>query len=321
MASQTGQASIEWTGLVLLVGLALAAVVAFAPVIDGRAYGGALTHAIVCAVRGRCDDGAIRLSAAYPPADAELLRRFAPNIVYEPGERSLPVDFRVCRSRDCADAPDDRDLDAHSSSAGGVRAAAFTHVAHRDGETFLQYWFYYPDSDSHFPGSHELYDAIPFSDRAAAAVTGKRRYPGFHRDDWEGYQVRVDDEGNARVRATSHNGYQACKETQCHNRWTAWTGWTRVSEGSHAGHIPLETEWVSDGPRRRRRGPASRHVAGYRTLLPGRDLHERTTTAAGLELIPIETLPAEVREGSRFDSITPPWEKEVFDDPASSSTG
>src|SRR3954470_8831088 len=137
------------------------------------------------------------------------------------------------------------------------------------------------------------------------------------RQDWEGYQVRLAGDGHADVRATSHHGYQGCKETQCSNHWIAWTGWTRVSMGSHAGHIPYETQWRYDG--RRHHGPPHRHVVGYRPLYPGRDLHERTTSAAGLRLIPIETLPPAVLQ-TGFGKIAPPWLKEVYVDPLSDST-
>jgi hypothetical protein len=60
-------------------------------------------------------------------------------------------------------------------------------------------------------------------------------------------------------------------------------------------------------------------VLGYRPLLPGRDLNERTTSAAGLDLIPIETLPPAARR-THFDGITPPWLKEVYVDPLSNRT-
>ena len=119
----------------------------------------------------------------------------------------------------------------------------------------------------------------------------RQDYPGHHPDDWESVQVRIDATGAARMRASSHSWYQGCKESECKNRWTPWTGWSRVSYGSHAGHIPL----------------------------PARDPEERTTTAAGVRVVPIESL-SESERATEFD-VTPPWEKQVFFDPRSDSTG
>jgi len=306
---EAGQATVEWTGLVTLVAVAFTALVAFVPAIDGRSAGSWLAHTILCAVRGGCAAaGGDALAAAYGRSDAELVRRYAPNIVYEPGTYTLPVDFRRCRSHRCSDAPDDQTLDATRSTHTGEPAAAFTHVVRRGGETFIQYWLYYPDSTTGFRGTRRAWDKSPLI-RAG-------RYPGFHPDDWEGYQVRIGGDGEARVRASSHHWYQGCKERQCRNRWIGWTGWTRVSRGSHAGHIPYRTQWGVHPARRR--GPASRHVEGYRPRLPGRDLRERTPSAAALELVPIETLPADAL-ATEFE-VTPPWLKEVYSDPLSDST-
>src|SRR3954468_20672715 len=124
MAYERGQASVEWMALVLLVALVLGALVAFVPVVDGRSLGSSLAHAIVCAARGDCDRGNDALVDAYGASDAELLRRFSPNVVYEPGTRTLPVDFRRCRSHACSDAPDDPALDTARSNRG-IPAAAF----------------------------------------------------------------------------------------------------------------------------------------------------------------------------------------------------
>src|SRR3954451_9318077 len=183
MLCERGQATIEWTAVVMLVALTLGAAVAFLPAVDGRSFGSFLAHAIVCAGRGGCYDGDRALATAYGPADAELVRRFAPNVVYEPGTHTLPVDFRSCRSHTCSDAPDDPWLDTARSNRG-VPAAAFTHVVRRDGSTYLQYWFYYPDSNSVLGPSSAVWNHSPL---VLAA-----RYPGFHEDDWEGYQVRLD---------------------------------------------------------------------------------------------------------------------------------
>jgi hypothetical protein len=256
--------------------------------VDGRSFGGFIVHRLVCAVRGGCDDGDAALAGTYGKSDAQLLRRHAPGIVYEPGERELPVDYRECRKAACSNAPDDRDLDAHRTDSGR-RATVYTRVIRRHGSTYLQYWLYYPDSNSTFAGSDRLWRALqaPLPGRASP-------YPGFHLDDWEGYHVRIDRRGRVAVRATSHGHFQWCKHRRCRNRWGAPTGWTRVSRGSHAGHIPLER-------------------------LPGRDLRERTTTAEGLRLVPLESIDRR-RYRRRAARIRPPWQKRVYRHPEDHSS-
>src|SRR3954451_3177252 len=125
MRGESGQAAVEWTGLVLLVALVLGVAGAAGLHMDGRSLGGFLAHRMLCAVRGGCHDGA--LARAYGRAAAELVRARAPDLVYEHGEPSLPVDYRECRSRRCSDAPDDHELDAQRTSAGR-RATAFVHL-------------------------------------------------------------------------------------------------------------------------------------------------------------------------------------------------
>jgi hypothetical protein len=286
------------------------------PNVDGRSFGGFLTHRIVCAVKGGCDDGAAALAGTYGTRDATLLRRHAPDLVYEPGEAQLPVDWRECRARRCADAPDDRDLDAHRSHSGR-RATLFTRVVRRGGRTYLQYWLYYPDSNSTVAGSDKLWRGITRTRLGRGILGGKAPYPGFHRDDWEGYQVRVDRDGRVAVRSTSHGHYQHCKHAQCHNRWGPPTGWTRVSRGSHAGHIPLRSQvrGLRLGgrlPPFGLRRPILTHR--HRPSLPGRDLRERTTTSEGLRLVPLESMDRRRYRRLR-KSIRPPWRKRVYRHP------
>jgi hypothetical protein len=275
MQSERGQASVEWVGLLLLVSVALAAALAFVPAVDGRPLGAALARALVCAVKHDCHVGGAALQEAYGERDAGLVRANAPNIAYEPGTLALPVDYRRCRSHRCADAPDDRDLDAHRTR-NGVRATAFTHVVHRGGKTYVQYWLYYPDSPSTFMHSHGILKTLGIKD------------PAFHPDDWEGYQVRIDATGTKSVRATKHGGYTWCKGHIWHNRCERWgppNGWTRVSRGSHAGHIP--------------------------DRVPGTGVRERSTTAPGIHLVPLETLDHHTYK-PLSGGIKPPWTKEVY---------
>jgi hypothetical protein len=288
--SERGQAALEWVGLVLVVSLACgAAVAAGAGVVDGRSFGAEVARAVVCAVRGGCHDGDDALREAYGERTAALVRQHLPSLVYEPRTRTLPVDYRDCRSHRCSDAPDEERLDVHRGRGArglrGARATVFTRVVRDGGETFLQYWLYYPDSTSTWMGSAGLWN------RTIGRAAGVD-YPGYHRDDWESVQVRIDDAtGAAHMRASSHHAYQGCKERRCRNRWVRFGGWSRVSYGSHAGHIPL----------------------------PAPDPDERTTTAAGVRVVPLETLPA----ADRFHEfeVTPPWEKRVYTDPRTDSTG
>jgi hypothetical protein len=305
MGLERGQATVEWTALVLLVALVVGGLVAAGVHVDGRSFGGLLVHRIVCAAQGGCDDGRAALAAAYGERDAALVRAYAPSIVYERGTFALPIDFRRCRSHRCADAPDDRDLDVHRSARGGLPATAFTHVVHRGGETFIQYWLYYPDSVTTLGGLKGAW---------SRAGGGRLPFGLEHRDDWESYQVRIDPEGHARSRASSHRGHTSCKQHPCEGTWLPVTGWTRVSRGSHSGHVPwsVELEWGRD--------PLHASGArGRRPLYPGLDMRERTSTAARLRLVPLETL--DRRGYERLDpGISPPWEKRVYRDPTARGT-
>ena len=53
--SELGQATIEWVALVLACALALGALAAFGPSVEGRSFGASLAHRMVCAVRAGCD--------------------------------------------------------------------------------------------------------------------------------------------------------------------------------------------------------------------------------------------------------------------------
>ena len=292
MGEESGQATIEWTGLVLLVSLAFAALLAFGPRVDGRSFGAWLTHQIVCAVKGGCGPGDDELAAAYGAEDAELVRRYSPNIAYEPGTLTLPIDWRKCRVHTCSDASPDRGVDVARSRAGAP-ATAFTHLVRRGGRTYLQYWFYYPDSTT----VH------------GAGVAPKSKRLGYHADDWEAYEVRIGGDGEVDARATAHGSWRnrkgapdgvrwlidrapAAERYPCELRncgeWGRWTGWTRVTRGSHAGHIPDD----SSG--------------------------ERTTSGGRLRLVPLET----VDRGAyvAYGEIKPPWEKDAYSDPEEDSS-
>jgi hypothetical protein len=318
MSAERGQAGVELVALVAVVGLAFGAMLAALAGaegrwVDGRAVGGFLSHHLACAVSRRCDDAERELVRAYGERDAALVRELAPHLVYERGERQLPVDWRRCRRPACALAPDDPGLDSHRTDAG-LRATAFTRVVRRNGRLYVGYWLYYPDSNTTLAGSDRLWERSWLLPRIRELVAGTPDYPGYHRDDWEGVLVRLDPDGSTWVRASSHGRFQGCR--WCGDEWVRGAGWVRVSRGSHAGHVPFRAE-PRTYPRHLPRVP--RHVppAGRPRRIPeipGRDLQERSTTGEGLRLIPLET---HDRRGyrPRDPGVKPPWRKRAYADP------
>jgi hypothetical protein len=247
---------------------------------------------LICAVRLTEDcrnEPALR--AAHGAEIAALLRDHVPALLYEDGMRTLPVDFRVCRSDACAEGAGSG---AVARTRQGLRIAAFTHAVDcrrghvagtqewggdcsgaRAGNLYLQYWLYYPGSAT-AEGSTPLRGSI----RRLSSAVGHSTY---HPDDWEGYQVRVGPQRTS-VRATSHHGY---------NGWQPDGERYYISGGSHAGR-PL--------PR------PTRASIGLR--LP--PVTARGTKDGQLVLIPLETLPD--RDRYSF-AISPPWRKRVWFDP------
>src|SRR4051794_29679466 len=104
MSSERGQASVEWIGLLLVLSLAFAALVAFVPAVGGRALGAAGARALGCAGKRGCQGGGFALRRAYGERDAALVRANPPSIAYERGVLTLPIDYRRCRSHRCSDA-------------------------------------------------------------------------------------------------------------------------------------------------------------------------------------------------------------------------
>jgi hypothetical protein len=235
--AEDGQATVEWTALLLVLAVLFAGLAYAVSRAEGWRMGEGIVHAIACAVGAGCDDeGADALARAYGDETAKLVRRYSPNVAYERRSAELPIDFRRCRKLDCSNGPDDADEIDRSSA--GLPVTAFTRVIDRrpaGGPLYVQYWFYYPES---FSGG-------------IGRMLG-HRWPGYHPDDWEGYQVRVGPGGPATARATAHGGYGS--------GWSRWTGWYRVSGGSHAGQ-------VADG-----------------------STGERTTRSSGLALAPLERM-------------------------------
>ena len=210
--SQAGQATIEWSALLLALVFALAALTVVVARTEAWGLGERIVHALTCAVEGGCDERD-SLDLAYGGELADAVRSHAPNIVYERRSAALPIDFRRCRETECSDGPAaPRAIDRSNS---GLPVTAFTRVLdrrERGGALYIQYWFYFPES---FTGG-------------IGRIFGDK-WPGYHPDDWEGYQVRVSAGGAVTARASAHGEYAS--------EWSASAGWYRVSGGSHAGHV------------------------------------------------------------------------------------
>jgi hypothetical protein len=212
MRGENGQATVEWSALGLMLALLFANAGFAVARTDAWGFGEGIVHSISCALQGGCDERD-SLELAYGEDVAALVRRYSPNVSYERDSAALPVDFRRCRKTECSDGSDAATEVVRSRA--GQPVTAFTRVVDRrsgGGPLYLQYWFYYPESFSGGIGRM-------FGDS----------WPGFHPDDWEGYQVRVSPGGVVSARATAHGGYGA--------GWREWTGWYRVSGGSHAGQL------------------------------------------------------------------------------------
>ncbi len=308
---ERGQASPEWIGLVMVVALFLAGLLALlAPFPIGALLARTLGSNLICAVE-RSDScrQVPELAAAYGDELAGLVRDHAPAIFSEKGMRVLPIDYRSCRSASCADAAEGGVV---ARSGDGDPATAFVHVidcrpgtvapfaglnspedcrGSRAGNLYLQYWLYYPESAT--------LRGLP--------VVGRR---GYHEDDWESYQVRIGPGGGADARASSHHGYdygggtgnwgsdagigplRAASDALGLHRPGGWgpeTGMIVVSGGSHAGNVSSP--------------PCC-----------------RLTPPARLSLVPLE--PVAAGEGIRpHFAIPPPWRKHVWVDPEAGDTG
>ena len=249
-ARDAGQSTVEWLGLVLLVTVLVLALASIAGArLPGLALARALADRLICAAGlGGESCGplpASELAIAYGADLAATVRREAPTIAYEEGMRALPVDFRSCREDPCSMGAAEGEV---VGSEQGEAVTLFVHVVdcrpdpapalrqrevdcsgERAGKLYLQYWAYYPGSQS------------------LRALPGDA---GFHRDDWESLQLRIGDHG-ADARASSHHGYNY--EGGVGN-WFSDAGLTKraawgpargryyVSGGSHAGHA-----WQRDG--------------------------------------------------------------------------
>jgi hypothetical protein len=310
---ERGQAAVEWVGLVAMVALLLLALVTAAR-LPGTALARAMASRMLCAVAmadGCGDEPA--LIAAYGTEVGKLVRRHMPTILFERGSRAMPVDFRRCRSSSCGDGSA-RGL-AHKTDFG-LPVTAFVHVidcreveggsalhvsgpgswsgadcsGSRAGNLYLQYWTYYADSAT--------LRGVPIAGEA-----------GYHRDDWEGVQIRIAPDGQIDERASSHHGYNYVQSV--------------ANAGSDAGIGPLSDAAQAIGARPRDGwGPETRllvvsggsHAGNTNAFLN----IDRVTPGRRVHLVALE--PIAVEEGATRFAISPPWRKRAWRDPEAEGT-
>jgi hypothetical protein len=294
MASERGQGTVEWVGLVALVSLAMLVLVAAGARVPGAPLARALADHILCAasLADGCGDEP-ELIAAYGSEVGGLVREHMPMLLFERGSRAVPVDFRRCRSSECGDAVGEGLIDR---TKGDLPVTAFVHIVDcregeaeeteargadcsgdRAGNLYVQYWTYYADSATL---------------RGVPIAGGK----GYHEDDWESVQFRIRPDGSVDQRASSHHGYNYFRSDvnwtsdagiATHDGWGPATHILLVSGGSHAGNAI---------------GSAN---SGHFT--PGSSVH----------LVPLERIAS--WSATRF-AISSPWLKQVWSDPEAEGT-
>jgi hypothetical protein len=305
--SEQGQSTVEWVGLLLLIALLLAGLVAAGVRIPGTALARTIASRILCAasLADSCGGGEPALIAAYGTEVGKLVREHMPSLLFERGSRAVPVDFRRCRSTVCGDGAEHgyvRRTDA------GLPVSAFVHVVDcrpgaaqlaeakgascsgdRAGNLYIQYWTYYADSATL---------------RSTPVVGGA----GFHKDDWEGVQIRIRADGGVDERATSHDGYNYDEGTA---NWGSDVGAGALSGLAEAAGIRPDGGW---GPETHLLFVSGGSHAGNAFDVRG---IERLTPGSRIDLIPLE--PIAISSDARF-AISAPWKKKVWRDPEAEGT-
>jgi hypothetical protein len=304
--AERGQGTVEWVGLVCLVTVLLVGLLAAGVRVPGTALAQAVASRILCAAALADDCGdEPALIAAYGSEVGELVRRHMPSLLFEQGSRAVPVDFRRCRSTACGDAAEHgyvRRTDAE------LPVSAFVHVVDcrpeavaqteaegagcsgpRAGNLYIQYWTYYADSAT--------LRGVP--------IVGDE---GFHKDDWEGVQIRIRPDGSVDERASSHNGY---------NHGQGVANW-----GSDAGIGPLKDVAEAVGLRPRNGWGPETHIllvsgGSHAGNADGIPRIERLTPRNRVNLIPLESIASTSQ--ARF-AVSPPWRKQVWRDPEAEGT-
>ncbi len=303
---ERGQGTVEWVGVLCVVGLLMAGLVAVGVRVPGVALARAVASRILCAasLADSCGDEPV-LIAEYGSEVGRLVRVHMPSLLFEQGSRAVPVDFRRCRSTACGDGPERGYV---RRTEAGLPVSAFVHVIDcrpdaadaseaegadcsggRAGNLYIQYWTYYADSAT--------LRGVP--------IVGEE---GFHRDDWEGVQIRIRPDGSVDERASSHNGYNDARSVA---NWGSDAGFGPLRGAAEAVGLRPENGW----------GPET-HIllisgGSHAGNVDGIPHIERMTPRNRVHLIPLEPIAA--TSNARF-AISPPWRKRVWRDPEAEGT-
>jgi hypothetical protein len=304
--SERGQSTVEWVGVLGVVALLLVGLVAAGVRVPGASLAEAVGSRILCAasLADGCGDEP-RLIADYGTEVGELVRRHMPIIAFEEGSRGVPMDFRRCRSTSCGDGSarglvhrtdegfpvtafvhvvDCRAGEAEGSEAGGADCSGS-----RAGNLYIQYWTYYADSAT--------LRGVP--------IVGDE---GYHADDWEGVQIRIDPDGQVDERASSHDGYNYARSV---GNWGSDAGLQPLRDAAEAVGARAENGW---GPETHLLLVSGGSHAGDAIGIPHID---RFTPGRRVHLIPLEPIAAD--SNAKF-AISPPWLKKVWRDPEAEGT-
>ncbi|MEX0620159.1 MAG: hypothetical protein WD181_01100 [Solirubrobacterales bacterium] len=317
-SGNAGQATVEWVGLVTLTAALFAALALVAGSIPGTALVHSVSRSILCAASLSTDcfsEGS--LEEAYGAEVAAMIRANTPDLFFGPDLLGLPVDFRSCRSPACADPPDEGVI---GESTAGEPVTLFTRVvdcrdgrradpdgsdgvagsgctAEAEGNIYLQYWAYYPESAS--------LRGLPVLEEQ-----------GYHRHDWESVQFRIGPDGKVDQRASSHAGYN---HTRSAANWGSDIGSGLIRQITEAAGFRERGGWgISRRTLLVAGGSHAGNVGG--SISEGR--YPTRTPARLIRLIPLESIQGgSLVRPADFDPITPPWRKSVWYEPESEGTG
>jgi hypothetical protein len=197
---ERGQGTIEYVGLLGMLAL-LAALLAIA--MAGDAPSIPWSHLLQSPRRSHTpDERALR-----NPLSGPLIAAAAPSIVLERDDfgddLAVPV-TDACRYPGCA-------------TYGKAQCVLYVHVVKTPERTVLEYWTYYPRSQT---------DHLPL-----------RALQGFHRDDWEGLEVAFSAGGQLLgARGSAHLGWNGAGPwwDERRDNWAPYGGVIYRAAGSHA---------------------------------------------------------------------------------------